>query len=416
MPEPLYKNSRRPHHEPRTYFAFVECVEIIDSEFFGPKKIFVRLDCLMVPDARLCVKNKQITNGFLSELPLIQIECVQFENVIKKNFGKDVLEIEDKWIMIRTVPRTRLQQAVAFETYNGEETRRIFALERIQPTDEEKEILEGLGGVFDLENLGEANEAEIKRIITLKFSTFEKIIVAEVGQGNINYITSSGKPAVYFDMGGGTGMHKGTYRRTLLTCKKQDPLVILSHWDMDHIETAVRDVSNCALTWIVPNQKVGKTHYLLALRISTTGSLVIWPKKTLVISHSSGDIIRCTGVKKNDSGLAAVIHVKGDETLLPGDSAYDFISLTKYRLSALVASHHGSNSGCSKIPTANPLNRIAYSYGTPNKWKHPRSRAIRMHRANRWRRSRRTPYGSIVFDSSAFTCSCGCGLSAVQTF
>lgn len=318
--------------------------------------------------------------------------------------------------MIKTVPLARRRKTVAFETYNGEEMPRIFSIERVQPTDEEKEILEELGGVFDLTNFGNGDEEEVREVVKSKFSTFEKIIVAKVGQGNINYVTSSGKPFLYFDMGGGTGMHKKTYRSTLITCKTQNPLVILSHWDMDHIETAVRDASNCVLTWVVPIQKVGKTHYQLALRIHSTGRLVIWPKKLAIVKHSSADIIRCTGVKKNNSGLALIVRINGDEALLPGDSAYNFISLNKYSLNALVASHHGSNSGCIKIPRANPHNRIAYSYGTPNKWKHPRRRALNMHRANRWLNGLRTPSGSIVFDTKPFSCSCGCGLSAKQTF
>lgn len=94
MSEPLYNNSVKPEHEPRTYFAFVECVEVIDSDFFRAKKVFVRFDCLMISEARKCTKGKKITNAFLSELPVIQIECIELQEIIKESIGQDVLEVE----------------------------------------------------------------------------------------------------------------------------------------------------------------------------------------------------------------------------------------------------------------------------------------------------------------------------------
>lgn len=419
--ESLYSIAYTPLHSPRKYFAFVESVENYFEKDSAEGKIFVRFDCLRIDDGQYLSQSESLNLGQLSEIPFIHIECIFLPFEWEKHFKEySFLELENQWLLVET-HNLDGEGVVVEEFYNGGEPYQMKIV-RLKPTPEEENILNGLARKFDLINLPQSSKQDIENRLSGRFLNFDSIIISNVGQGNLNFLTFNDFPVIYFDLGGGTGKHSFTYPQieTIVTCKTQNPTVILSHWDMDHIETAIRDTSNCNLDWVVPLQKVGKTHYTLALRINSNGKLLIWPNNLSLLSFAGGDIIKCNGTSKNDSGLALVIKSNNvGQSLLPGDAQYGCIPrLSAYVLSCLVVSHHGSNSAQSNVPMANGNKWIAYSFGS-NNWGHPTTNTRNAHQHQQWNIVRETINGSIVFDKKNYTSPCGngqCNLFADQYF
>jgi hypothetical protein len=416
----FYKNAREFLQEPQEYFAFIEQVDIFSGT--EEKGAFVRFDCLTLKDAETVNSIKILSSELLSGLPFVHIECDEPMRKWKQFFTEGTAKAEDRWVMIETTPFDNKQEEIAAnEFYNGNAQEIKYQVKRVKPNGKQLSMLESISKKFDLKKIvSPANKITLSSTIIAKFSFFDFLVVTDVGQGNLNFLTSGNMPTVYFDLGGGTGIHSFTYTSTIKTCKTESPIVILSHWDMDHLETAIRDRSNCSLVWIVPDQKVGKTHYNLAASIHTSGTLLIWPNTLRRINTPNGEIIKCTGTSKNNSGLAACVTVRGNTALLCADAAYRCIpGVRGYTLNCLVGSHHGSNSGAPNVPLAGGVSWIAYSYGKKNKWGHATLKAKASHSAKGWTNVLETIGDSIAFDTTDYVCPCGgadCNLSSGQHY
>jgi hypothetical protein len=105
--------------------------------------------------------------------------------------------------------------------------------------------------------------------------------------------------------------------------------------------------------------------------------------------------VSCTGISRNDSGLAAFIDVgnglgddlSGPHVLLPADAAYQQIpsAFTK-QLTGLAATHHGGKDSGGGIPTPTTTHshKIAYSFGVGNTHHHPLPARVTAHRRAGW--------------------------------
>jgi beta-lactamase superfamily II metal-dependent hydrolase len=231
----------------------------------------------------------------------------------------------------------------------------------------------------------------------------EWVGVYDVGQGSANALCDSNAfPLVYFDVGGGALAHSSTFSSHFQDlCYTQDPKVILSHWDWDHWSSASRFPQTQTLTWIVPNQKLGAVHATMAAAVATQGRLLVWPQGLAGIRARQMTLEKCTGTSgRNSTGLALLVDgPKGElPILLTGDARYSAIPSGFADVTSVVVAHHGADIRAQATPicSGTPAARLAYSYGDPNHFGHPRACTYDRHEANGWHH--RSHHGGRAID------------------
>jgi hypothetical protein len=152
---------------------------------------------------------------------------------------------------------------------------------------------------------------------------------------------------------------------------------------------------------VAPRQSgLGPRHHAFAARIlKAKGTLLIWGAAAgTTRSHALGTghtltLARCTGTKRNGSGIAGMVNkTSGEAWLLTGDAGYHELALTiPSQLSTVVAPHHGADMGAASVAPLRPAGyaRLVYSFGPGNrhgktKVMHPRSAAVTHHHAQGW--------------------------------
>lgn len=234
-----------------------------------------------------------------------------------------------------------------------------------------------------------------------------KLNVYDVGQGSLSAVTDQfNKPLFYFDLGGGFGFNKKTYPDTLKLCFSKTRTVVLSHWDLDHVETARRYLNENrselnGLILIAPEQTVTTYYYNLVARLAAAGvKLYLWKKsiKPSTIKFWAGSLIRCIGPEKNHNGIALIVESLNnsiEKVLHPGDAAYRYIPGSQnFNLDGLVATHHGANFDVNNGPIPQITEgAIAYSHG--DKYGHPTVESVNDHHAAGWTNRLETFSGKI---------------------
>lgn len=262
---------------------------------------------------------------------------------------------------------------------------------------EDKKFLSKVSSLVDLKDLYDKNKTEIA-INHLTNATKSirdipeiNVVSFNVGQGNATGVFDKDfNPILYFDLGGGAYWNKHTYPTVKTFPINGSPIIILSHWDFDHYESI----------------KVNPSHYkgckIIAPLQKTTPSIRKFA--TLISSHlylidkelgkgknfSFMKLFKCTGLKRNDSGLGILFDLKKDENiseiLLPGDSQYFFIKQRK-EVDAICVSHHGGklyNKREFPTPKEKGNGYCVYSYGTENTYSHPKPETIQEHINRGW--------------------------------
>jgi hypothetical protein len=253
--------------------------------------------------------------------------------------------------------------------------------------------------------------------------------VYKVGQGSLTALTNlCNIPIFYFDLGGAFWLFPNSYPNTLKLCFCNTRTVILSHWDLDHLETARRLFHRNPLilkgiTWIVPRQFLTPFYANIAKKMTQYGEVLFWSnygEKT--IDFWGGSLIKCNGIVKNDSGIALFLNkIKNHDSILnPSDSKFCYIqNFAKEKLTGLVASHHGGNFDFENTP--NPISRGDIVYSHDNKYNHPTPNAVNSYEQNNWLSRHDTTNGSISFsfENSPVVCGCtslNCDLKTEQHF
>lgn len=263
-------------------------------------------------------------------------------------------------------------------------------------------------------------------------SKFHKLNVYNVGQGSLCSIaTDDNIPLIYYDMGGGWRFFKHTYPVTKRLCFTVANTIILSHWDWDHLETARRysytpDWEKFRdKTWIVPKQNITSSYMKFLYKIAAISNVLVWPEFGLDrLAFWGGDIIKCRGFSKNDSGLALVVSCNNNHitnVLHPADAAFkDIPFLNEYTFDGLVATHHGANFEInnSDVPISFDKYHIAYSYAH-TRYGHPKTAAINAYVTAGWVERLDTVNGNISFtyvNNINVPCGGNCDLTIDQSF
>ncbi len=223
------------------------------------------------------------------------------------------------------------------------------------------------------------------------------IVVRDVGQASFSTIyDDKGAPLLHFDVGFPTSFNRRTFPKALdvssLHCRGKNPVVILSHWDWDHLHAVQSLPSLLDSKWIVPSQRIGPGAARQALALTARNNLLVWPANSQ-LAYSGGTIMQCVGspTSTNDTGLALYTRLTSGKTvLLTGDSDYQFLPSACTSLGPvnyLIATHHGARfkSPVSAIPR--PLGSectLVVSYGTDNVYRHPHADALCRHYAAGW--------------------------------
>lgn len=147
----------------------------------------------------------------------------------------------------------------------------------------------------------------------------------------------------------------------------------------------------------MPRQTVGGTkraphHSALITAIQSRGTILIWPSTVYWKQFGQLEISLCKGSTKNTSGLALRVDAPAGRTakpaLLPADAGYNDLRnyLGSGAYDAIVCPHHGGRSNSPKVPSppSGSYQRLIYSYGPNNTYKHPLQPTFTEHNKARW--------------------------------
>ena len=254
-------------------------------------------------------------------------------------------------------------------------------------------IQAALNATDPLAPIPDASDQTVERVLQpVPASDF--VAVYDVGQGNMNALCdSTGRPHLYFDMGGGIQGNRKTFPTAFgSACFGATPPIVLSHWDKDHWAYANVFTQALHMTWIVPRQKpLGKSHGMLVQSIVASGTLLVWSPSGGTLPTSHLDLVVANGSGRNHSGLNLIAHstqnASADDILMPGDAAYAYIpGMLPKTLLSIVASHHGGALHVSGVPPSAGAahSRLAYSVGSNNTYRHPTSSARQDHHNAGW--------------------------------
>jgi hypothetical protein len=157
------------------------------------------------------------------------------------------------------------------------------------------------------------------------------VAVYDVGQGAAAAIIDNDfRPRIYFDIGRPLPFHKASEPPKLKFCFRLDQLIIISHWDFDHMYAGYKDRRAKPLRWIAPEQVLSPHKLKFARELASNGKLFLWPSSLRAISTPFGELRKCTGTGPNDSGLMLIATVyptpqSRADVLLSGDADYQYI-------------------------------------------------------------------------------------------
>lgn len=216
-----------------------------------------------------------------------------------------------------------------------------------------------------------------------------KVIVYDVGQASMNaLVNENGLPMLLIDVGLPVSYNRGTLSRKFEEpVLSENPIVLLTHWDWDHMCAGLEIKKLQNLMWVVPDQRVigpGKTRF--AASMAKNNRLAVWNET--MKEFNFGTVMYCSGSSGdvNNTGLAVLAKLSHGNVLVPGDADYGCIPLPPdTHLDSLVGTHHGGNfSGICLCP-ASKQSAVVFSYGVGNVYRHPKNQSLTLHRGAGWK-------------------------------
>ena len=395
----LFPNQDKPQLSEEVYYAFLDTIEQINKEFY------LRFDCVL---ARQVDQTNKI-QAFLTEAPSIVIEVRgSYELLFQKIKSPIFYRLENKWMLLKTSFANSELQVSQYYNFDLIEDERspIYNIDTVTLFKDMNNLSkEKVRELISKTTFDESKEEVVEKFfldIDMPSREGKFVAVYNVGQGNCNAIvTESNMPFVYYDVGGGCFQNKRTYPTHFKLCTSHQPLIILSHWDSDHLITAFYDPALLNLKWLAPKQPLNNTTFKIAHALNQAGNLTLWNNNINYIDFSSHRVVKNSGNPnhKNNSGLSLYVNYEMDNyVILPGDAAFYKIGNMPNgcKLIGLVASHHGSRSSISGIPIANHPFMLAYSVGFGNTFRHPNRSATRAYANRHWTNCLDTRNGNII--------------------
>lgn len=276
---------------------------------------------------------------------------------------------------------------------------RIYDLGNMQePEGEEAEVLQS-HEPLDPEDLF-VNHANNNMVLTEVVNNNLNLVVRDVGQANWNELLDGDQIKVVYDLGAKLQATKAEvqclYERRRQDLERDKPLLVLSHWDMDHIhclrylseEDIKKAFSGCIC---VDKMKSLTSSRIYGRLVSALGAANVScpqpPARTDGIAmhlwRSSGNLffyqgengrnINYSGMCMFVRGLQKSAALTGDVKLIQAKSMYD-AEIQKGDLSAqhvLVAPHHGGDNEASNRVYSTPTTEVMISVGANNSYGHP---------------------------------------------
>lgn len=259
-------------------------------------------------------------------------------------------------------------------------------------------------------------------------NTPDFVIVADIGQGNLNAVFNQlGQPFLYYDFGGGIDGSLFTYPDPApVLCLHAAPNFILSHWDSDHVKSIRRLAAGdiVGTHWLAPTQEMNghgrqlglsKRAKSLRKKLRDNGDIYLWPddpaagpQAVASVTASFFTVIKVNGNDMNNHGLAIRINDPAgvaplDAMLLTGDAGFQagtfthaIHACTAANTIGLVTSHHGAEittqadvPGVFPVGAAAPAvlgrHTVAYSFGWGNAYGHPSTTGVAAYALQGWR-------------------------------
>ena len=260
--------------------------------------------------------------------------------------------------------------------------------------------------MFDMGTWPDAQQQDLADAIQTVNKEAVALAAYDVGQGSATALLDENqRPILYHDLGAGVTRNKRTTPRCLKFCWRNDPTIVLSHWDSDHWAGALRDNRALSQTWIAPRQLIGPTHRAFANTILMAGGrLLIWGSTIGPLTHSNAtgqriSLGRCTGSGRNGTCLAMLVENDGTEGnplkwLATGDAGYNQVPFTLPDppfVVAAVVPHHGARMPATSLPPRpeNCYARLLFSFGPgnshgPTSIRHPTQSAVEAHCNKGW--------------------------------
>lgn len=411
MDRNLYKTTSEKPKE-NTYYCFVNAIEsnaegqlIIELDSIGKRWM-----------SQIGLQENQNLFEIGQQIPssIFVITASQTDVISYIDFQVENIELlQDTWVKIEIDEQQGLS-ADYFEEDASYTTRSIISYinKIIQIDENELSVIKTNFNLNKLPNNQIKTSEEIEKLLAKSLRNLSPEFVTSygVGQGSANAICNmNGYPLLYFDLGGGFGANWRTYLKTKRFVIPASRVVLLSHWDCDHFESARRNTNSDFLdrvTWIAPYQtQLGAIHINFINLLG--GNLLILRAGYGSIRTSFGQIIECTGpiTNKNNYGLAFFTSISTrknsiNKVLLPGDAAYTHLSVLPQDANGLVATHHGANFDHPNIvPVANGSKKaIVYSFGLGNIWDHPRRKtSMDVHLHAGWENRKSAIHNNVGF-------------------
>jgi competence protein ComEC len=236
-----------------------------------------------------------------------------------------------------------------------------------------------------------------------------EIVIRDVGQASFaSFVNTTQESYLHFDTGLPVSWNAHTAPKMLTMTLAKDQIVVISHFDWDHIHAPYNIRGLFDAKWIVPSQRLGPGAARLAIAIAKRGNLFVWPSGA-VFTNSVLSIAECAGPANNlnNSGLALrATLLSGKKALLSGDADYNNIpSGLNTPADYLLVTHHGAamSKGSSPVGNAGIAGFAAVSFGARNTYRHPNAATKRVHTSAGWPNWRTTarngssPRGDVSF-------------------
>ncbi|MCK0122554.1 hypothetical protein MWU61_18525 [Loktanella sp. F6476L] len=240
----------------------------------------------------------------------------------------------------------------------------------------------------------------LKFLGTVAKATPEEIHIFDVGHANFSSVLSANNtPILHFDAGWPIGFNHATYPAKPPKVDLAD-IVVLSHWDWDHLHGYYKwpDLKKCI--WATPAQVLGPGALRIALELDRDQRLI-----SIGVDAYSSEIPRTLGCfrlhdvdpgaeknkakRRNNSGLALRVYLPGGKlALMPGDADYDkIVARGNRKPDLLFVSHHGAAVSGNIVNPRNRNGRAVVSLGLGNKYGHPCPKTLASHEKIGWKLS-----------------------------